>query len=70
MRQSRSVLTSWLVAGGLSVHALGRFCADRLVPAKMPVADFLSAMYLIAESAILALTRTPLLSGGNVPDDI
>ena len=65
MRQSGSVLTSRLVAGDLSIHALGKFRADGLVPAKIPVADSFSAMYLIAESAILALTCTQLLSGGN-----
>ena len=61
----REVASSWMAAGDASVSALCLLCAGGLAPAEMPVAYSLLAVYLIAESAILAMTRAPLLSGGN-----
>ena len=60
-----SVRNSQAVAGDFSVHLCDVLRAGGLVPAGMPVADSLLIMFLIAELAISALTRTPLLSDRN-----
>ena len=57
--------SSWWIAGGLSVHTAGGLRAGGLVPAGTPVADYLLAMPIIAQSVISVLTCAPLLSDGN-----
>ena len=60
-----SMHNSRVVVGDSSVHTYDVLRAGGLVPARMPVADFLLAMSIIAGSAISVLNRAPLLSGGN-----
>ena len=61
----RECAFSRLAAGDESVFAPSALRAGGLAPAGMPVADSLSAMLFIAESAIEALSRALLTSGGN-----
>ena len=56
---------SRMAAGDESVLAPSALCAGGLAPAGMPVADSLLAMFFIAKSAVEALSRALLTSGGN-----
>ena len=58
-------VSSRLAVGEESVFALRALRAGGLAPAGMPVADSLSAMWFIADSAIKASSRALLASGGN-----